>query len=94
MMVPRHFFLGPANDLSPLDFEHFLLFTKNLHQIQLPASRGAPVAPDRRTKGFLQNVNSSFFLNVSLTLLGGQEAVCFRLASTKFGSDGSPEECR
>ena len=90
-MVLRPFFLVPANDLSPLDFERFLLFTKNLHQIQLPASRGAP---DRRMKGFLQNVNSSFFLNMSLTLLGGQEAVCFRLASAKFGSDGSPEECQ
>ena len=59
---------------------------------QLP--EGPPVAPDRRMKGFLQNVNSSFFLNMSLTLLGGQEAVCFRLASAKFGSDGSPEECQ
>ena len=79
----------PLLILSPFCY---LEKTSTKSNYQLP--EGPPLAPDRRMKGFLQHVNSSFFLNVSLTLLGGQEAVCFRLAGTKFGSDRSPEECR
>ena len=59
----------PLLILSPFCY---LEKTSTKSNYQLP--EGPPLAPDRRMKGFLQHVNSSFFLNVSLTLLGGQSA--------------------
>ena len=52
MTVQPPFFLVPANDLSPLDFEHLLLFTKASTKSNYQLPEGPHAALDGRMKCF------------------------------------------